>query len=159
MGIVRIPFMTGLVFALLLLSSCGPDYIFEETHEISEAGWAWSDTVNYTFEIPDTSTIYNLHLVVDHKDYFPNQNTYVRLKLAFPDGQRTNEQLSLQLADGIGTWLANCRGEDCSLDIPIQEGAFFDQAGTYTLTLEQFSRTEVLEGISALTFAIEKYVD
>ncbi|MEM6398445.1 MAG: gliding motility lipoprotein GldH [Bacteroidota bacterium] len=139
-----------------LLTSCGPSYVYEEKHEFEEQTWAWKDTIDYTFEVPDTSTIYDLHLIVDHKDYFPSQNTYVKLKLAFPDGARTDEQLSLQLADKLGTWLGSCRGEDCTLDIPIQQGAFFNQAGMYTLTVEQYSRTEDLEGISAMTFALEE---
>lgn len=148
-------YLSGAVL-LMFFFGCGPNYVYEETMDISEDGWSWGDTLNYTFSIPDTNTIYDLHLIVDHKDYFPSQNTYVKLKLAFPNGQRTDEQVSLQLANGLGTWLGHCRGEDCTLDIPIQEGAFFNQAGTYVLTVEQFSRTETLEGIIAMTFALEE---
>ncbi|MEM7572003.1 MAG: gliding motility lipoprotein GldH [Bacteroidota bacterium] len=143
---------------LLTLTACGPSYIFEETKPIAEDGWSYNDTLNFNFEIVDTSTIYDLHLILDHKDDFASQNTYVRLKLRFPDGKRTDEQLSLQMADAFGVWLGDCRGENCSLDIPIQTGAYFSQSGNYQLTVEQFSRAELLYGITALTFALEERI-
>lgn len=141
---------------LLSLTACGPSYIFEETKVIAENGWSYTDSLNFDFEIADTSTIYDLHLILDHKDDFASQNTYIRLKLRFPDGKRTDEQLSLQMADEFGVWLGDCRGENCSLDIPIQTGAYFSQSGSYQLTVEQFSREELLPGITALTFALEE---
>ena len=145
------------LFLLLALTACGPGYVYEKTRPIAETGWTYSDSLTYDFEIADTSTIYDLHLIVDHKDNFPSQNTYIRLKLRFPNGQRTDEQVSLQMADEFGLWLGNCSGEDCSLDIPIQTGAYFSQAGQYQLTVEQFSREENLSGITAITFALAEH--
>jgi gliding motility-associated lipoprotein GldH len=144
-----------LFVAFLGLSACGPDYAYEQTLEIPESGWSYQDSLSATFEIPDTSTIYNLHLLVEHTTYFPFQNFYVEVSTQFPSGERLTEQVSLELAAQGGIWLGDCRGEVCTLDIPIQEGAYFNQAGTYQLSIHQYSRRDPLPEIKAIRFALE----
>ena len=144
-----------LFVALLGFSACGPDYAYEQTLEIPETGWSYNDSLLATFEIPDTSTIYNLHLLVAHTTYFPYQNFYVTVTTKFPGGEQLTEQVSLELAAQGGIWLGDCSGEVCTLDIPIQEGAYFNQTGTYQLSVHQYSRRDPLPEIKAIRFALE----
>ena len=141
--------------ALLGFSACGPNYVYEQTLEIPEEGWSYEDRLLATFEIPDTSTIYNLHLLVEHTTAFPYQNFYVQVSTQFPNGEQLTEQVSLELAAQGGIWLGDCSGEVCTLDIPIQEGAYFNQAGTYQLSIQQYSRRNPFPEIKNIRFAIE----
>ncbi|MEL7220086.1 MAG: gliding motility lipoprotein GldH [Bacteroidota bacterium] len=141
-----------LLFPLILLASCGPDYVYEKEVAPPDGYWAYQDSLQAKFSIADTNAIYNLHLVLEHGVDFPYQNFYVCLHTRFPDGQRLTEQLSLELSVQGGVWLGDCSGERCTLDIPIQEGAYFDQAGDYELTIEQFSRKELLPAIHRVYF-------
>jgi gliding motility-associated lipoprotein GldH len=140
---------------LLLLSACGPNYVYEQTYEMEQEAWHYKDTLDFQFAIEDTSTIYNLWLEVEHSTSFSNQNLYTQIHTRFPSGDRITEQLSLELANKAGQWLGDCGAEYCELRIPIQQGAYFDQAGEYRITVEQYMRRNPVRGVSALAFRLE----
>jgi gliding motility-associated lipoprotein GldH len=150
--------MKYIYFLILVLSivSCGPDYVYEKEIEPVDKVWAYQDSLIAKFNISDTTAIYNLHLALEHGTDFPYQNFYVRLHTRFPDGQLLTEQLSLELSGKGGIWLGDCDATTCLLDIPIQEGAYFNQAGDYELTIEQFSRKELLPAVNKVSFSLEK---
>lgn len=134
--------------------SCGKSYIYEQTVEVSDAGWSYQDSLVATFDIADTSRIYDLHLLLEHSNDFPYQNFYVRIVTRFPDGQVLSENLSLELANRVGAWQGDCGSERCEIDIPIQTGAYFSQSGTYQISVAQFSRTNPLSGVHRVTFGL-----
>lgn len=147
------------LFALLLtlLTACGPSYVYEAAHPIaSPEGWAYNEVINFEFPVTDTNQLYDLHLLVDHSVDFGFQNTYVNIKTFFPNGEELEEQVSLQLADKFGQWYGDCNSTKCSLDIPIQQNAFFNAPGNYRIEISQFSRNNPLPGIQQLTFALEE---
>ena len=67
MQLARLVFLS--VVLLPVLSACGPDYVYEKNYAIEEAAWAYTDTLQFQFEVEDTNTIYNLWLEVDHSTY------------------------------------------------------------------------------------------
>lgn len=145
-----------LIIIVFGFAACGPNYVYESTLECPQEGWAFQDSLKATFEVADSNTIYNLHLVLDHSTEFSYQNFYTRVHTTFPNGERISEQLSLELAGKGGVWLGNCDQEECELDILIQKGVFFNQIGTYQVVIEQFSRQDPLKGIQNVVFALEE---
>ncbi len=141
---------------LSLLVSCGPNMVYEAAIEVPESGWTYQDSLTAQFTIEDSLTIYNLHLLLQHDERFPYQNFYVQVHTEFPDGQRLEELVSLELANKVGMWLGECSGSMCELDIPIQQGAYFNQIGDYQITIAQYSRRNPLPGIRAVGFALEE---
>ncbi|PHN04021.1 gliding motility lipoprotein GldH [Flavilitoribacter nigricans] len=145
---------------LLLLScvlwGCGSDYLYERSYPIDSSNWTYADSLQFSFEIEDTLQVYNLWLEVEHSVDYDFQNLYTRIHTRFPSGQQLAEPLSLELADNVGRWFGDCNSKTCTLKIPIQEGAFFNQAGTYNITLEQFMRRDPIEGIRTIGFMVEK---
>lgn len=139
-----------------LLAACGPNYSYESELNLDEQGWFYQDSLVANFTIEDTSTIYNLHLLLDHQTNFPFQNFYVRIHTTFPGGERLTEQVSLEIAGKAGNWLGDCRQDQCQLRIPIQQGAYFNQPGDYQITIEQFSRRNPLPGLKRIAFALEE---
>lgn len=140
---------------LLILTSCGPSYVYEETRIVTNPdGWAYGEVMTFEFPVTDTSQLYDLHLLVEHDLDFGSQNTYVNIKTFFPNGQELEESVSLQLADKFGQWYGNCSGETCSLDIPIQQSAYFNETGNYRVEIEQYSRENPLAGIGGIGFAL-----
>lgn len=144
---------------LSILASCGPNFVYDTEIEIPDTGWTYQDSLSAQFTIEDSLTIYNLHLLLTHNERFPYQNFYVQVHTQFPDGQRLTEVLSLELASKTGQWLGACSGETCELDIPIQQGAYFNQIGDYEITIEQYSRSNPLPGITTVGFALEETPD
>lgn len=123
---------------------------------MSGDAWVATDSLNFTFSVSDTQQIYNLYLDIVHSPDYDYQNLYVRIHTHFPNGRRLSEPLSLELADRFGRWHGECSDEECLLSIPIQEGAFFSQPGTYTITAEQFMRQDTLPGIHRIGFKVEE---
>jgi len=145
-----------LTFIVLSLSACGPEYLFEAKKTIPNGQWAYSDTLDFKFTVSDTSALYNIHVDFEYADSFPSQNIYVKFYTRFPDGKRLSKPLSFDLFDPIGNPSGKCSGGSCSAQIPIQQNAFFEKAGEYTITLEQFGRQDPLPGLKTIGLAVEK---
>lgn len=140
-----------LLLALLpLLTACGPEVIFEEAALFGEDGWAYADSVRYDFTVAEIERPYNLDLTVHHGTDFSYQNFYVKVHTSFPSGKRETKQSSLQLAGDFGSWRGDCSGESCSLSIPMLSNVLFQEAGDYSIVVEQFSRDEPLGGVDGL---------
>jgi len=149
----RIPFL--LTTCLLFLFACAKSYYFEKAYDIPDSGWTYDNSLAFEVEIKDTSSIYNLYLNIDHSMEYAYQNMYVTIHTHFPKGEKLQEKFSINLATKAGVWQGECGSTSCQLQIPIQEGAFFNQAGTYTFTVEQFMRESPLKGIEGISLAVE----
>lgn len=146
-----------LLLAAMTLGSCDTKTLYEETLEIQESGWTYSDTLAYHFSVNDTLQIYDLYLTLWHRREYPFQNVYVNVHTVFPEGQRLVERLSLEMMDADRSlWLGECGNEKCRLDMVLQEGAFFQQPGDYTILLEQHTRIDTLPGIERIALKIEE---
>jgi gliding motility-associated lipoprotein GldH len=140
----------------LLMLGCGGNFEYQKAYQIQDNSWNYQDTLNFNFNIEDTSRIYNLFLEIEHQNTYSYQNLYTQIHTKFPGGERLTETLSLELADKTGTWMGKCSGTTCKLLIPIQQNAFFNASGDYEITLEQYMRKNPIEGINAISFLLEK---
>ncbi len=146
-----------LIFILpLLLFGCGKDLEYQKTYQIPDNAWSYQDSLNFNFNIEDTTRIYNLFLEIEHQNTYSYQNLYTSIHTRFPGGERLTETLSLELADKAGNWMGKCSGVSCKLRIPIQQNAFFNASGDYEITLEQYMRKNPIEGIKSISFLLEK---
>jgi gliding motility-associated lipoprotein GldH len=138
-----------------LLASCGKTFLFKEYKDIDPKGWQYDKPVAFDFAISDTNKVYDLILEVTHADSFAYENAYVKVYTTFPDGQTTEQQLSLELSAKNGNWNGQCKGDECKVLINMQQDAVFKQSGKYAIKFEQFGRNENLVGIKKLGFLIE----
>lgn len=141
---------------ILLLTSCDKtNYHFKAETDFENATWKYADTTDFKVTIDDTLKRYNIGLNLNHSAEYLNQNIYLKIYTKFPNGQRFSQQVNIDLADKAGKWYGKCSGGDCTVETYIQKDAFFNQTGTYTFTIEQFTRNEALENINNLTFYLE----
>jgi gliding motility-associated lipoprotein GldH len=146
----------GSCVIFLLLTNCDQtNYHFKAEKDFDNAIWKYSDTTNFSVTIEDTLALYNLGLRLNHTKEYLSQNIYLKIHTRFPDGKRYSQRINIDLADKAGKWYGKCSGGDCEVDAYIQKGAFFNQIGEYTFTVEQFTRTEALKNVNDLTFYIE----
>lgn len=141
-----------LALSFLSIASCGPDYLFHAQQDIRDGQWAYADTLNFQFEVRDTSSRYDFFLDFDYADDFAFQNIYLKLSTQYPDGKRLTKVRSFDLFDAQGAAL----GTGGKLRTSLQDNAFFNQTGAYTVTVEQFTRREVLPGIQSVGLAIAR---
>jgi len=145
-----------LIFTGLTLAACGPSYLFEDEKTISNGEWSYRDSLDFKFTVTDTTALYNILVDFAYADTFPYQNIYVKFYTRFPDGKRLSKPLSFDFFDPIGNPAGKCSGGVCSAQIAIQQNAFFQKSGEYTITLEQFGRQDPLPGMKTIGLSIEK---
>ncbi len=148
-----IPFFSTLIFAI---SACGPSYIFDKNKEIANHTWLYKDSVNFEIPIEDISSTYNVILEVTHGEEFGNENAYINVFVKSPDGKRTKNQVSVEMADKTGQWRGNCSNGACSIATILQEGAKFPQKGNYTFTIMQNNRMDSLQLIEKIGLKLQK---
>jgi len=162
---VNFPINTKAILTALAVSmafmfwGCGPNNLYEKEYQIPNEAWTYDNQLSYTTTISDTNRIYNLYLDITHSTEYSKQNLYVQFHTQFPSNEKIKERVSFDLADKLGRWKGSCGSTHCDLSIPIQQGAFFNQAGEYTFTVEQYMRLNPLEGVQSVAFRIEETED
>lgn len=149
------------IFAICLIlsvvfSACGPNYVYRQKNSFSNDTWTYENIQQHSVEIKDIKHLYNLSIGVKHSTEYANQNLYVKIKTIFPDQKSREQVLSLDFADASGQWYGKCSGKTCSIEIPIQQNAIFEKPGKYQFIIEQYMRTEKVEGVKELSFKVEK---
>ena len=141
---------------MVLMTSCGTPSIYEKEYRIQDEKWTYADSLAFAFEINDVSSRYNMYLDVTHHIDFPFQNMYVLIHSVFPDGKRMVDQQSLELQEKGGAWVGGCSGSSCELRFIMREKLKFEEAGSYQIILQQYSRKDILEGIKKIGLVLEK---
>ena len=148
---VLINIVLGILFTTIV--GCDSAY-YSKSYSFGNRAWMYDDPRIFSFEIVDTSLIYDLILTVDHTDQFPYQNLYLKTLTKFPSDTIIEQSLSLELANEAGFWFGECQGAKCRLSIPIQSGVHFVESGSYNLDLEQYTRTDSLIGIKGIGLSV-----
>lgn len=142
-------------WAVLAVTACQDPFVYKERMSIPGNSWAYSDTLEYRISINDTSALYNLYAEFEHADSFPTQNLYLKLYTTFPGGKRIERVRSFDFFDNMGNPAGTCSGNRCTVRTLLQNSVYFNEKGTYKITLEQFTRTSPLTGISGVTLLLE----
>ncbi len=145
-------YLVAILFAILILVSCGPTAIHTKTLDI-EGAWT-DDALKTTIDISDTLKKYDLVATIAHQQDFGFENLYLKITTLFPDGEELSSPLSLELASSMGIWNGKCSGEVCTLSFNLQKDFKFKTTGSYTFQIEQFSRMDSLQGVENLTLSL-----
>ena len=153
---MKIQLLSIAFVSLLAFFACdSKNYLLDEIQTLPETGWTHQDTLVFKADIQDTAALYNLILTLEHRTTYAKQNIYTVIHTTFPDGQRFTKEVSLDLANKTGKWYGDCSSSECLLHVPIQQQAFFNQAGVYTFVIEQFTRFNPLPDVQKVGFKIE----
>lgn len=139
------------LWGFLLLFAWGCDSaIYSERMEIEKGVWAYEDVKIFEFESPDTTSLYDIQLTVEHAQSFDYQNFYMQLYTIFPNKDTVHQPFSIDVSNKFGQWIGDCSSDYCTRTSILQPQARFEHVGTYQLVFEQYSRQDSLEGIRAL---------
>lgn len=143
------------VFVLCLnLISCGS--VYDETTVIENGIWTTENSIEFNFEIQDTSKLYDIFVEVNHKVDYTYQNVYCLVETFELDTLIREDLCSLELADSKGNWKSeDCDATDCARKIPFIIRTQFNRLGRYKIIFKQNTREASLEGINSLRLLIE----
>lgn len=140
----------------IVLFSCTENRIYENTHTFEDKEWSYSDSIEFTFEVEDTSQLYGLGMTVTFSEDYPYQNIYTNIKTFLPNGETRKNLFSVELQKSEKRRSLQCNDETCLADVFLQAPLKFIDEGEYTIRVFQHSRDQSLEGISNVGLYVEE---
>ena len=117
--------------------------------------WSSSETPSFTFEIEDTTSLYNIFLVLRHEDAYSYSNIWVKMHVKGPQDS-FDLRKEFILADNTTGWLGSGMDDIFEHRIPFNETPTPLQKGKYVFTLKQDMREDPLHHIIQAGIRVEK---
>ena len=152
--------LTALV--VLILSGCNENRIYQEYIDFDERYWIVQEKPEFSFEIKDTLSAYDIYCNVRNTTMYPNSRFFVNVSLADTTGKLLQEKLvwDYLFEPKTGKPLGKSGlGDLYDHQIPVFRKYKFSKAGVYQMKLEQFMRTDTLAGMISVGVSVERSVD
>ncbi len=158
-----LPFeMKNLFFLLLIctgLASCQTIDLYEKNVPIPGHQWQSSFKPEFSFSIKDTSSPYQLYIVLRHNEKYNWNNLWVNLEAQMPGTEKQIFKLELPLATNDKGWLGIAMDDLYEHRIPLlldPEKFNFRRAGDYHFTIQHIMREDPLQHVMNIGLRIEK---
>lgn len=151
----------GVLLIWFSLIGCQPINLFERTVVIPQQAWKSSFVPSFSFTIRDTTSFYDLSLVLRHRDAYHYNNIWLALTLIDPAGKTVTILTEKKLGTNENGWLGVGMDDIYEHRISIQaelleKGVSLRQQGQYQLRVKQLMREDPLQGIMHIGLHIEK---
>jgi gliding motility-associated lipoprotein GldH len=152
----------GLIAISLWLTafSCTTIDLYEKDVAIPQHAWSSGFKPAFTFTIKDTSSPYQLFLILRHTEKYNYTNIYINLYAQQPGADSTRKiQFDLPLANGEYGWLGTGMDDIYEHRIPLTPSGqqfYFRKPGNYTFSVEQIMREDPLKNVLDVGLRIEK---
>lgn len=148
----------GFILSLLLLSNCTEDRVFDRSISMGEIGWLQKNTLDFPFQIQDTTLLYDLQVAVRQSNEYPFYNLYFVPQIEREDGKPFKRGMAEAFFYDAKTGKAKGSGlgDIYSHRYVIFHGLKFNKSGKYRVKLAQFMRTDTLKGIVSVGASLIK---
>lgn len=145
-----------LLFLLPALTACRRDVVSSAHQDVSEQGWAMTDTVRLSLNVPDTTQAYDLALMLRHTEQYTYQNLWFFIQSPDSLSPIQSDTVMACLADDRGRWFGSRVGRYYYGYVVAKRGIVFPASGTYTFTLVHGMRDSVIVGIADVGIELRK---
>lgn len=147
-----------IVLILLIASfwACDSNRVFEHNISFNNEVWHRDSVLTFNVEITDTLAIYNILLNNRISAAYEFSNMYLFIDAKMPNNKTVRDTLECILRNPSGKPLGKGFGNVWSNKIPYRKHIRFQNAGTYTFTLEQAMRVDELKHVLDAGIRIEK---
>ncbi|WP_276479763.1 gliding motility lipoprotein GldH [Paraflavitalea pollutisoli] len=147
-----------LVSCFFLIASCDTVDVFEKNVAIPNHAWSSQFTPEISFDINDTTSLYNIYVVLRHSDAYRYKNIWMSLSLMQPDSTVKTQKLELQLATDSKGWLGTGMDDIFEHRIPVTtlQKPLTLKKGTYRFKLSNIMREDPLEHVMNVGIRVEK---
>jgi gliding motility-associated lipoprotein GldH len=145
------------LLSIIVLQSCNTIDVYEQTIPLPKHEWNSRTRLNFTPVIKDSSSYYNIYLVLRHSEAYHFNNIWVDFGAAFPNDTARAQRLNIQLATSNG-WLGSSMDDIIEQRLLINKQPLLLRAGTYKFSLSQVMREDPLQNILNAGIRIEKVV-
>ena len=142
---------------LFLIAGCTKINVFEKNVHIPSQTWSYNYAPSFSFNISDTSSNYNVYIVLRHTDAYKYNNCWLSLGSQAPGDSMHFQNINLQLANDQTGWEGTGMDDIYEVRKTITPGPVpFTRAGTYTFTIKQIMRENPLLHILDIGVRVEK---
>lgn len=145
----------GLLLLLTAFASCQTIDIYEKTTAFPTHSWKSLEKPSFTFEIMDTTSLYNIFFVLRHEDAYDYNNIWVNLTVKSPVDVVTIRREFI-LGNNRQGWLGSGMDDIFEHRIPFNNKPAPLHKGLYTFTLQQDMREDPLEHVMNAGIRVEK---
>jgi len=145
------------VVTCFLLGACTKINVFEKYVALKDHAWQSNIKPTIAFDIADTTSLYNLYIVLRHSDAYDFNNIWIRCTVITPgDSIKKSRNYNLPLASNDKGWSGTGMDDIFEHRVLIQPRTRFIKAGKYEFILEQIMREDPLENILNVGMRVEK---
>ena len=145
-----------LVPCALCLVTCTTIDLYEKSVAIPGHSWKNDFKPSFTFTIKDTTSPYQLFLILRHNDKYNFNNIYISLSVKLPGSDSTRKiKKDLTLATDEKGWLGIGMDDIYEHLISLGDPELL-KTGNYTFTVEQIMRENPLNNVLNVGLRIEK---
>lgn len=151
-----------LLFSLLIglsLYSCTTIELKEQQHFFPNHQWSSKDSLEFKFDVKDTSVLYRIYLVVRHEDAYGYNNIWVNIGTKRPSENIQYQLLDLKLADPVKGWLGTGMDDIYDHRISLTPKPIRLRKGEYTFRLKQAMREDPLQYVLNAGIRVEKVTE
>jgi gliding motility-associated lipoprotein GldH len=138
----------------LTLSSCTKIDLYEKDITIPGFRWKSNFQPEFTFNIKDTTSPYQLFLVLRHNEKYNFNNIWITLYSQPPGDTVHKASFELQLANNE-KWLGSGMDDIYEHRIKLTDPQYL-KAGVYHFRIEQIMREDPLENVMNVGLRVEK---
>lgn len=150
------------IIKLLVLSlfaiACGTLDVFEKNVNIPNHEWSSDFKPEIAFTISDTTSLYNIYVVLRHTDAYRYNNIWMNIYRQMSGDSLHKERVDLRLATDEKGWLGSGMDDIFEHRILLNRGQplRFHRSGEYMFRLEHIMREEPLQYVMNVGIRVEK---
>lgn len=150
--------IAGFILSLIFLSNCSDNRVFDQNISMGQTGWAQKNVLKIPFHIEDTAKSYDLRVAIRQSNDYPFYNLYFVPQILNKDGKTIKRGLAEAFLYDAKTGKAKGSGlgDIFSHQYVIFRALKFEKPGNYSVTIEQFMRTDTLKGVVSLGASLIK---
>lgn len=146
----------GLLFTLILLTSCRGKNVFSEYKTLGDEGWIATEEVEIKFSSTDTISKTELQLFVRNDDSYAYQNLWFFVDEVAPNGNIKTDTIQCFLVDNYGRWIGSGFGSLYYVAVKYRENHHFSSSGEYVYKIRHGMRCDTLKGIKEVGLNVLK---
>ena len=149
--------LIGLLVFISFVTSCETIGVFEKNVSIPNHEWSTAFKPEIAFEINDTTSFYNIYVVLRHTDAYRYKNIWMNVYTQVPGDTLRKQRLDLLLAADDKGWLGSGMDDVFEHRIRITgEPQKLTKPGMYMFRLEQIMREDPLQHVMNAGIRVEK---
>ena len=146
-----------IIFVSAVLVSCIKINLFEKQAVIPSQQWFYNDVPQFSFHINDTTSLYNVYVVLRHTDLYQYNNIWLRIGLKTPKDSMRFQNVNVVLGTDSKGWLGTGMDDIFEVRKNISAAPFsFKTSGDYTFSVAQIMRENPLNYILNVGIRVEK---